>query len=332
LAVPGNEVRGDAAVSWSSTAYGERYMTHDGGKKRPRQPRAEEDYDNEIHGGPDTPYDRQSLFGEHAYTSTAGLQSPGDGMPPAAGTGRSEQKAAADPSQADDTTAAVGANATPAGTGVADPPSPAPAAEVGGRFSRAAVAAWARRRAGRAKEVATEEPVAGMPVAGMAVADDNASPPNGTAGHPDPAEAAQDEFVGSNFDIGPGEGGRGVYVPGWVMAVTLNSDQRLLLAQLAYWLGRARGSPKKRRGAFYDEPHWWTGKTYRQLGREVGMTRRQVRHAIGRLVAAGLVVAGPHEYRGQRCSRYRLSAEAIQQAYDAATAVGDEVGEHDDKR
>jgi hypothetical protein len=302
-------------------------MTHDGGKKRPRQPRAEEDYDNAIHAGPDTPYDHQSLFGEQPSTSAAGLQSPDDDMPPAAGTGRSEQKAA-DSATADDTTAAAGADATSAGTWIASPSSPAPAAEVGGLFSRAACAAAAKRHKERMQHVETEDLIPDLPVTGVANADDYASAPNGTAGHPDPAAAAEGEFVGSGLDV---RAGQGVFVPDWILIVTRNGDERLILGQLAYWFRPKSDCEQKRRGAFFDPPHWWTGKTYRQLGREVCMTKRKVRHVMTKLVAAGLVVAGPHEYRGRRCNRYRLNAARIQEAYHVATAAGVNVGEEDDK-
>jgi hypothetical protein len=110
-------------------------------------------------------------------------------------------------------------------------------------------------------------------------------------GPADPPEPARDEFVGSDYQSRPDQRQGGIFAPEWVIRLTTERPDLLVLAQLAYWFGI--GWNGKLRTRIRQDGFWWVAKSYRQLERETGLTTDQVRWALCRLRGAGvLVVSG----------------------------------------
>ena len=130
----------------------------------------------------------------------------------------------------------------------------------------------------------------------------------------DVIDPADDEFVGCEYQATPASRPRGVFAPAWVLDVTRSRAELLVLAQLAYWCGEARGGQP--RAKIRDGGYYWVAKTHARLGREVHLTPGQTRWALRSLQARGLVVSARPD--GGRPPLYRISPAAIR----AALAVG----------
>jgi len=134
-----------------------------------------------------------------------------------------------------------------------------------------------------------------------------------------------DAFERSSYQADPTDRGlRGTFVPRWVMQITSSKAELLVLAQLAYWFGKnANGDIRakiKRNGYF------WVAKTFRKLGKEVHLSRGQVRAAIRKLREKGILV-GDDNQQADEYVRYRLSARRIAHAVHEASSrdVGEEI-------
>jgi len=135
------------------------------------------------------------------------------------------------------------------------------------------------------------------------------------------------DFVGSAFQARLDTPSDGIFIPEWVLAVTSNGTERLVLAQLAYWFGETRAGrvrAKIKRGGYH-----WVAKTYAELGREVHVTGRQARWAVDKLAERNLVVREDRRFRGLRTTHLRLSVEDIDAAYELANQEVEEDGTDD---
>src|SRR5260370_22558459 len=104
------------------------------------------------------------------------------------------------------------------------------------------------------------------------------------------------EFVGSEYQQRPDNKLPGVFVPRWVLHVTVSCEERLVLAQLAYWFG-SRVSGGTPRAKVHRDDYYWVVKTFTELGREIGLTERQVRRAVDNLRGAHLISTQVHRFR-----------------------------------
>jgi hypothetical protein len=133
----------------------------------------------------------------------------------------------------------------------------------------------------------------------------------------DDPDRAADEFVGSLFQ----DAGRGVYVPPWAIDVTTTKAELLVVAQLAYWLGARKGGPRqgRPRASIVAGGYYWVAKSYRQLARELSLTRDQVRGAVRSLKARGVLVAVDASCVGGYV-RYRISRSGVERLFEPARA------------
>jgi hypothetical protein len=125
-------------------------------------------------------------------------------------------------------------------------------------------------------------------------------------------QPSADEFVGSAYQQRPDNNLRGVFVPRWVLDVTESGEERLVLAQLAYWFGSgvSAGTPR----AKIHRDYYWVAKTYGDLGSETGLTERQVRFAVDKLRDAQLIATEVHGFGGRpRMTQFRIRADTIEQ-------------------
>lgn len=131
------------------------------------------------------------------------------------------------------------------------------------------------------------------------------------------AEARQrhrpnDDFVGCEFQAHPESRPDGVFAPRWAMEITRTRAELLVLAQLAYWLGVGKNG--RVRAKIDRDGYFWVAKTYGKLGRELSLTKHQVRAAIRTLKGRGLIVSVEDD---DHRVRYRLNADAIRGQVEA---------------
>lgn len=243
-----------------------------------------------------------------------------DGSPPPTGGHRfgvahTNGKANAGDAQKPDSTslsAQANGHAAPHGVGTPPPNGPPPPGK-----------AMARANPPEAKPRARKGASVGKP-----------QPPDGHAAGPDvggiprDVDAGGDNWRGCPLQARAGEQrDRLMAVPEWARYVGGDGNEILVLAYLDYWLGYM--DTNRVRTDAHGEGYDWVARSYRDIGRFVGLTERQVEHAVAKLVRKNLVVARAHFYRGQRMIHLRLRADAIAAAYESVQ--NHHTGEVDDE-
>lgn len=104
----------------------------------------------------------------------------------------------------------------------------------------------------------------------------------------------------------------------WIRAITRNVDERLLLAQLDYWLAENRSHlPEPDRGLQLR----WVAKTSQQLAEEVGLTVDRVDKAMQSLRAMGLISWEVRKFAGVRHRHISMHWDAIQELYSQLSGL-----------
>ena len=123
-----------------------------------------------------------------------------------------------------------------------------------------------------------------------------------------------DDFTASCYRSYPRDGRRGVFASDWILRITHTKAELLVLAQLSYWFGQ--GSNGLSRAKRLRDGHLWVYKSHRKLGEEVALTKGQVRGAVRKLVARGLLIV---EHPAEELPHYRIDPAGIDSAVADAT-------------
>ncbi len=100
---------------------------------------------------------------------------------------------------------------------------------------------------------------------------------------PDPSD-----FIASRYHSNPATDLSGVFAPHWAVIVTNSKAELLVLSQLAYWFGVSKAG--KIRAQIEWGRYRWVYKTHGKLGKEIGLSKDQVRNACRKLVTRRLLV------------------------------------------
>ena len=103
--------------------------------------------------------------------------------------------------------------------------------------------------------------------------------------------------------------GTGVLVPLVLGNVCIDGSEMLVLAQLVYWSGISKNGGTRARVKC--DGYFWVAKTYEQLAAETGLSYRQARHAVGKLVRRGVLCKQSSMFGGLRSNFLRIRTEAL---------------------
>lgn len=134
-------------------------------------------------------------------------------------------------------------------------------------------------------------------------ADRCVSPAPALAGKPSP------DFVGSRYQATVQSKQKGTFVPEWVIQVTNNKSELLVLSQFAYWFGGTKDGGV--RAKVEKDGRFWVYKTYGKLGKELHLSKHEVRGAVRQLVSRGLLIKMDRGNDGG-CIYYRIDPLQIE--------------------
>jgi len=144
-----------------------------------------------------------------------------------------------------------------------------------------------------------------------------------------PSDAAPDfalSYVEAGFDK--------TLVPGWAKQIAKNGNEMMVLGQIAYWFGKIEAGPRKgqRRASklLGQEGYYWVAKSHEELGRETGLDKRQVRHAIEKLAKRGIIVKLVRRFGGYTLSHLRLDIVVIENLLKATPAPAEDHGDDEE--